>query len=124
MKKIVIITTTIFLTLLFGGCSLSGNNNTSSNNMPMQDQNQTTSIEGSSISIQNFAFSPKTLTISKGVAVNWTNNDSAPHQIKSDTFDSKILNKGETFSFTFENVGTFDYSCAIHPSMTGKIIVQ
>ena len=76
------------------------------------------------VNIQNFAFSPATLTIKKGTAVTWTNNDSAPHQIKSITFNSGQLSKGQTFSFTFNDAGTFDYSCAIHPSMTGKIIVE
>jgi plastocyanin len=76
------------------------------------------------ISIKNFAFNPQTLTVPVGIVVTWTNQDSAPHQIKSATFNSAVLNTGATFSFTFSQKGTFDYSCAIHPSMTGQIIVQ
>jgi plastocyanin len=76
------------------------------------------------IAIQNFAFSPQTITVAAGTKVTWTNEDSAPHQIKSDTFNSNNLNTGESFSFTFDQVGTYDYICSIHPSMTGKIIVQ
>jgi plastocyanin len=46
-----------------------------------------------------------------------------PHQIKSATFNSSPLSQGQTFQFTFSSVGSYDYSCAIHPSMLGKIIV-
>jgi len=88
---------------------------------------QTTPVEtaqSSAISIRNFAFNPDTITVKKGATVTWTNNDSAPHQIKSDTFNSGALGNGQSFSYAFENAGTFDYSCAIHPSMTGTITVN
>jgi plastocyanin len=35
-----------------------------------------------------------------------------------------MLSNGQSFSFTFRTAGTFNYSCSIHPSMTGQIIVQ
>ena len=76
------------------------------------------------VNIQGFAFSPATLTIKKGTTVTWTNNDSAVHTIKSGTFNSGDLAKGASFKFTFETAGTFDYSCGVHPSMLGKIVVQ
>jgi plastocyanin len=102
------------------------------NAMPTQNQilqNETTTpsqkLVGSNfIEIQNFAFNPATVTIKVGDRLIWTNNDSAQHQIKSDTFNSDPLSKGQTFSFTFKTAGTYDYSCAIHPSMKGQIIVQ
>lgn len=81
-------------------------------------------VESRSISIQNFTFNPSTLTVKKGTKVTWTNNDSAHHQIKSSAFSSDSLSNGQSFSFTFSNVGAFDYICSIHPSMTGKIIVE
>jgi plastocyanin len=76
-----------------------------------------------SVSIKNFAFNPATLTVKTGTTVVWTNDDSAPHQIKSDNFNSLALSSGQSFSFLFSTVGQYDYSCAIHPSMKGKIIV-
>lgn len=76
-----------------------------------------------SVVIENFAFNPSEITVKKGGTVTWTNNDSAPHQIKSATFNSGPLSSGQNFSFTFNEAGSFDYSCAIHPSMTGKVIV-
>ena len=74
--------------------------------------------------IQNFSFVPGALKVKVGDTVTWTNNDSVPHQIKSDTFNSTALSKGQTFSYTFQAAGTFDYSCAIHPMMKGQIIVK
>jgi len=87
-----------------------------------QQQIQSESLNNE-IKIENFAFNPVFLTIKAGTTVTWTNNDSAPHQIKSDNFNSSLLNKGEKYQFTFSSAGEYDYSCAIHTSMKGKIIV-
>lgn len=87
-------------------------------------QQPQTQIAANAVTIQNFAFSPGTLTVTQGTKVTWTNQDATTHKIKSDTFNSSDLNQGDTFTFTFNTKGTFDYSCAIHPSMTGKIVVE
>ncbi len=87
-------------------------------------QQPQTQVAANTISIQNFAFNPGTLTVTQGTTVTWTNQDPTTHKIKSDTFNSSDLNQGDTFTFTFNTKGTFDYSCAIHPSMTGKIVVE
>ncbi|MCX5780483.1 MAG: cupredoxin family copper-binding protein [Firmicutes bacterium] len=79
---------------------------------------------GSTVSIESFAFKPAVLTVPAGTTVVWTNNDSVGHNIKATDFSSNILAKGETFSFKFDKAGTYDYSCGIHPTMTGKIVVQ
>jgi plastocyanin len=83
-----------------------------------------TQTQNAAIAIQNFAFDPQTKTVAKGTTVTWTNNDSVPHQIKSASFNSGILAQGQSYSFTFNGIGSFAYSCSIHPSMTGTIIVQ
>ncbi len=80
--------------------------------------------QSNTITIQNFSFSPDTLTVKQGTKVTWLNNDSVTHTIKSDTFNSSNLNQGDKFEFTFDNKGSFDYSCGIHPSMRGKVIVE
>ena len=77
-----------------------------------------------SIAMENFLFKPAEITIKKGDTITWTNQDSAPHDISGDTFQSNPLVKGQSFSFAFDSVGTFNYICGIHPSMKGKIIVQ
>jgi plastocyanin len=76
--------------------------------------------------VQNSEFSPVTLTISEGQTVTWTNMDSVSHTVTSTTgvFDSGPISSGQTFSYTFNNAGTFEYSCTIHPSIPhGKVIV-
>lgn len=84
----------------------------------------TVSAKTYNISIANFAFSPASLNINKGDTVVWTNNDSVPHQISGNSLNGQVMNKGQTYSFTFNDTGTFNYHCAIHPSMTASITVQ
>ncbi len=76
------------------------------------------------INISEFAFSPKITTIKVGEKVTWINQDEAPHVVKSLGFNSESLNKGDKFEFTFTKVGTFEYSCGVHASMNGQIIVK
>lgn len=86
------------------------------------------------VDIQNFAFTPKVLTVKVGDTIVWTNTDSAPHQVVTDLHPSHtnlfqlngpVLNVGETYSFTFNQAGIFGYHCEIHPArMTGTIIVE
>jgi plastocyanin len=80
----------------------------------------------SAVSIDNFSFTPMELTISAGTPVTWTNKDDLPHTIVSvdHGFKSQALDTGEKFSFTFQDSGTFEYFCSIHPKMVAKIIVK
>jgi plastocyanin len=123
MKRVISSFFIIAVALALSGCSLYGSKPAQNNN-PSTVNKQDGTVESNTVSIQNFAFNPQALTVKKGTTVTWTNNDSAPHQIKSTTFNSQPLGKGQSYSFTFDNPGTFDYICGIHPSMTGKIIVQ
>jgi len=76
------------------------------------------------VSIKNFAFNPGTLTVKAGTTVTWTNEDQVSHQIKSDMFNSNLLKQGNSFQFTFAQKGSYQYSCAIHPFMKGRIVVE
>lgn len=84
----------------------------------------TSAAAGNTVSIENFAFAPDTLTVKAGTTVVWTNNDTAGHNIKSDIFTSPMLAQGETFEFKYDTAGTFEYICGVHPKMKGKIIVE
>ncbi|MCS7274891.1 MAG: cupredoxin domain-containing protein [Candidatus Bipolaricaulota bacterium] len=77
------------------------------------------------VNIQNFAFVPQNITVALGTTVRWTNRDSAPHTVTSTAgiFDSGTMNRGATFTHTFNTPGEFPYICAFHPSMTGKVTV-
>ena len=83
-------------------------------------------VDGDSVDIKGFAYDSATITVSKGTTVTWTQHDSAAHTVTSvsgDVLDSQNLAKGETFSYTFDETGTFEYYCTIHPSMKGTVIV-
>jgi plastocyanin len=79
------------------------------------------------IAIADFSFSPKTVTVAAGATVTWTNHDKVPHVVISADNQfrkSPVLKAGQSFSNRFATAGTYSYSCAIHPRMTGKIIVN
>lgn len=82
------------------------------------------SADTAQVSIKDYKFQPDPVTIKKGDTVTWTNMDQASHDVKSGGFESPDMKKGETFSKTFNETGTFDYICEIHPGMKGKVIVQ
>jgi 3',5'-cyclic-AMP phosphodiesterase len=77
------------------------------------------------VAVDNFSFSPGKASVPAGTTVTWTNNDDIPHNIVSTerTFESPILDTDEQFSFRFDVPGTYKYFCALHPKMTGQIIV-
>lgn len=75
------------------------------------------------VKIKGFAFNPSTITIKKGESINWTNEDGPAHTATGAGFDSKILATGKSYSHTFNDAGTFDYRCTIHPSMKGQVVV-
>jgi plastocyanin len=78
------------------------------------------------IKIDNFSFSPATVTVPAGTTVRWTNADDIPHTIVSDdkSFKSKTLDTDEQFAYTFSKPGTYSYYCGLHPKMTARIVVQ
>jgi len=77
------------------------------------------------VTIDNFAFTPATLTVQLGTKVTFVNHDDIPHSIVSvpGKFRSKALDTDQSFEYTFATSGDFDYFCGLHPHMKGKIIV-
>jgi amicyanin len=78
------------------------------------------------IKIDNFSFTPRSITVKVGTAVTWTNRDDIPHNVVSTQkkFSSPVLDTDEAFSFTFQEPGTYPYFCKIHPMMTGTTVVE
>ncbi|WP_413809093.1 cupredoxin family copper-binding protein [Streptomyces sp. OE57] len=78
--------------------------------------------------MKGYAFGPRTLTISVGDTVTWVNQDTAPHDVKTTSgpaaIHSPMLDKGETWSFTFTAAGSYGYLCTVHPGMTGSLVVK
>ena len=74
---------------------------------------------------------PSLIVIEKGKQVTWVNEDSAFHSITSgyydtptDLFDSGHLDPFESYTLTFDEAGTYDYFCTLHPWMKGQVIVE
>ena len=80
------------------------------------------------VAIAEFAFMPSPVTVPPGGAVTWTNNDEAAHSVSDSspmgTPESKSLNKGDTFSITYPQPGTYPYVCGIHNYMQGSVEVK
>src|SRR5215470_12310752 len=72
---------------------------------------------GPQLTIENFNFTPANMTVAAGTTITWTNNDDVEHTVTAsdNSFSSKALETGDTFSYTFAQPGTYSYFCAIHP---------
>lgn len=76
------------------------------------------------LEIKSWGFNPNTVTLLKGSTATWTNKDSITHTVTSTgNFDSGDIAAGASWTYTFNNVGTFEYSCKYHPSMTAKVVI-
>jgi plastocyanin len=80
------------------------------------------------VAIDNFTYSPATLSVPAGATVAWVNHDDVPHTVTSSArprlFASKALDTDDRFEHTFSSPGTYDYFCAIHAHMTARVIVK
>jgi 3',5'-cyclic-AMP phosphodiesterase len=94
--------------------------------MQKRTQRAAAPLAANEIGIDNFAFQPAALTVPRGTTVTWINRDDVPHLIVSTqkTFkQSSVLDTDGKFSATFATPGSYNYFCALHPKMQGKIIV-
>lgn len=128
MKKVISVLLLLSLIFVIGASGCGSNYGTTTTPPATTSSPPTTpSASGSSnIAIGGYAFNPSDITVNVGTTVTWTNNDPVGHQIVSDSaaFQSSVMNRGEKYSFTFENAGTYAYHCSIHPSMKGSVVVK
>lgn len=88
------------------------------------------------VEVVDFAYAPGSLEVAPGDAVTWTNQDDFAHTVTAGqpgdptgAFDGPLgetgshASSGTTFTTTFDEPGTYAYFCALHPSMTGEIVV-
>lgn len=92
------------------------------------EANQSQPTNTDKAEIKDFAFTPAKITVKKGTTVTWTNQDGARHDVTPDQPSEKfkasqLLAKGETYSFTFNDEGTYTYHCSPHPYMKGTVEV-
>ncbi|MHB8376231.1 MAG: cupredoxin domain-containing protein [Dehalococcoidia bacterium] len=90
--------------------------------------NATVTVGGTTntVAIRNFAFTPGNLQLSVGATVTFTNYDSAPHTAtaKDGSWDTGILNQGQSKTITFGKAGDYTYYCKIHPNMVARLQVR
>lgn len=134
MKRSNILVIAILAVVAILGVALVSASSSKNNNHMSADMDKSKSVSNSKeapkpneVFIKDFAFGPAKMTIKKGTTITWTNKDSAHHDITPDKEDpgfvpSQLLAKDQSYSFTFNNVGTYKYHCSPHPYM--KAIIE
>ena len=95
---------------------------------PPSSANGSVPLSGNApVDIVNFEFKPQKVVVKPGTTVTWTNRDTSIHDIKDTsplaTPQSKDLSKGDTFSITYGQPGSYSYICGIHQYMMGSVEV-
>lgn len=77
------------------------------------------------VRIVSLTFRPRLVVINAGARVGWTNHDEIPHALRFGRarINSPVLLRDDHFSHRFTEPGTYDYTCAVEPSMRGIIVV-
>jgi len=75
------------------------------------------------IFIRENGFLPNKNVVKAGAKVTWYNEDSRPHAVSGDGWGSAEIAPGKAWSKTFDLAGTYAYSCSLHPSEKGELIV-
>jgi plastocyanin len=97
-----------------------------SSSMPAANGGAASNPQQNQVTIDNFSFTPATLTVSAGTTVTWTNHDDVPHTVTATdkSYASGAIDTDGTFSHQFTTPGTYAYFCSIHPTMTAQVIVK
>ena len=101
--------------------------NRSSHQVSKAHKTSSAATAGTKVDIAQMSFEPAVIRIKKGETVTWNNRARMPHTVTAKGGDgpkSGTLRMGQSFSHTFDDAGTFEYYCAIHPSMSAKVIVN
>jgi len=109
-------------TLIVASCGSSGGSGDS------DPADSVATAGGGQVGIKGSRFDPLDVTISAGESVTFTNNDPFAHTVTSNDsspleFDSDRFSDGETFVVTFDDAGTYEYFCQIHPTMRAAVTV-
>jgi plastocyanin len=87
--------------------------------------------EAAAVDIDDFRFRPETITVAAGTEVTWTNQDDTRHTVtagsqddpRPEDFDLDVEAQGDEVSHTFDEPGTYDYFCELHPFMVAIVEV-
>jgi plastocyanin len=117
----------IGITILFAILTISNSCSKSSSMYGMGNNNGSSGSPGANeVWIEGMAFTPSVITVAAGTTITWTNKASIAHTVTSDKglFDSGDISSNGTFTFKFTTAGSYPYHCAVHPSMTAKVVVN
>ncbi len=138
MKRFALVSVFISLALVLSACSvhlglsklLGGGSSSTSKTVKATHTppvgGTTVAASGDKVSIDNGKYRPKNLTVKVGTTVTWTNNDTVPQSVTSDSpgvFDSGLLQPGGTWTYTFSTAGTFPYHSSATKTTVGSITV-
>ena len=127
-RTFLLICVSAFLALALAGCSASsggggdtgGGYGTGATTPPSGGGSSAATV----VTEKELAFTPAEITVKVGDTVTFTNADSVPHNVKIDGQVLATHGPGESVTWKATTAGTFPYSCGIHPSMTGTVVVQ
>jgi plastocyanin len=130
-KNAVVIASVVIAGAIVATYVLSGNMNMGVEGSENSIQQPTASIPSNSTIVRIVAnagsnsFSPNPVEVKVGETVTWINDDSGRHTVtsKDGVFDSGMMGKGQSFSFTFDKAGEYLYFCEPHPNMVGTVVV-
>jgi len=86
----------------------------------------TPAAESVTVRIDGMRFDPRHITVKPGTTVTWVHGSQMPHTISGNAegMRSGTLYNGQQYSHTFNAAGSYNYSCGLHPSMTGSVVVE
>jgi plastocyanin len=95
----------------------------------VEEQTEQVAAESAAVTIERSRFEPDELTVAVGTEVTWENLDAFSHTVTSDeesslAFDSGDMAEGDTFAQTFDEAGTYEYFCEVHPTMRSTVVVE
>jgi len=130
MKKFTFVILMLVSALMLSSCSLGIRKmlGMAPTDQPAKANSAKPAANANAVKITSVNFSPHTLDVAVGTTISWTNSDTMPHSVTSDTkgaFDSGPIQPGATFTFTFAQAGTFPYHSSNEADKyTGTIIVK
>lgn len=93
--------------------------------LPAAAQESTQPAQTHTVLIKGFQFVPENLEVAAGDTVIWKNEDIVPHTATAEkAFDSKSIEKGQSWKFVAKPKGSHAYICTYHPTMKGTLVIK
>lgn len=80
-------------------------------------------VDGTEVAVRDNAFGPQAVRVEPGEQVTWTWEGDNPHDVVFDDARSEVQQDG-TWQLTFDEPGTYEFTCSVHPNMQGKVVVE